>query len=62
MELRRMQQQLAPILDRTGRLMCDMAHVVKPRTGDVLLMPTQREIAALNPRGLGGTEVHIYNI
>ena len=50
-----LRKQIAPLLDRTGKLMCDMAHCVKPSRGEVMLMPTQREIASLNPRELNGT-------
>ena len=35
-----LRRQIAPMLDRTGKVMCDMAHCVKPRSDEVLLMPT----------------------
>lgn len=63
-----MSTQLVPILDRTGRLMIDLAHVIKPSTPvaegeiNVAAMPTPRELALMNPRSLSTTEVHVYNL
>ena len=35
-----LKKQIAPLLDRTGKLMADMAHCVKPPSDSVMLMPT----------------------
>ena len=67
-ELDTMSTQLVPILDRTGRLMIDLAHVIKPvgsvAQGEINVptMPTPRELALMNPRSLSTTEVHVYNL
>ena len=60
-ELALLTAQIAPILDRTGRLVTDMAGIMgRPEDGNgVPMMSSPLELAAVNPRAASDLHLHV---